>query len=46
MVANWAPALDLILLLAQRPKAAEPPARFIRDTMTPKITRKIRIPTL
>ena len=31
---------------AQRPKAAEPPALFIRATRMPSITRKIRMPTL
>ena len=33
-------------VLAQRPKAAEPPALFIRHTMVPKITKNTRIPTL
>ena len=46
LVASSAPALVLILLLAQRPKAAEPPALFIRHTIAPRITRKIRIPML
>ena len=33
-------------VLAHSPNAADPPALFIRQTMVPKITRKIRIPTL
>ena len=35
MVASSAPTLVLICLPAQRPKAADPPARFIRQTIVP-----------
>ena len=33
MVASSAPTLVLMCLPAQRPKAADPPARFIRQTI-------------
>ena len=45
-VENCAPAREWMWVEAQRPKAAEPPALFIRATRMPSITRKIRMPTL
>ena len=41
MVISCAPARDLTDLVAQRPKAAEPPPLFIRSTMMPSSTRNI-----
>ena len=46
IVASCAPTRLLIWELAHSPNAVDPPALFIRQTMVPKITRKIRIPTL
>ena len=46
IVAIWAPTLVLIWTPAHLPNAAEPPALFIMETIDPRITRKIRIPTL
>ena len=46
MVASWAPTRVLMPFAANRPKAAEPPALFIRLTMAPRITKNTRIPTL
>ena len=46
MVVSCAPVRPLILFAANCPNAAEPPARFIRQTIIPRITRKIMIPTL
>ena len=46
MAESCAPTLVLIFFWAQRPNAAEPPARFIRLTIVPRITKKIRMPTL
>ena len=43
MVISCAPQRVFTALVAQRPKAAEPPALFIRSTMMPSITRKIRM---
>ena len=43
MVSSCAPRRVVTALEAQRPKAAEPPALFIRSTMMPSITRKIRM---
>ena len=43
MVSSCAPTRDLTAFLAQRPNAAEPPALFIRSTMMPRTTRKIRM---
>ena len=40
---SCAPMRDFTAFLAQRPKAAEPPALFIRSTMIPRTTRKIRM---
>ena len=45
MVASWAPSRDRILRVAQLPKAALPPVRFMSCTIVPRMTRKIRIPT-
>ena len=45
-VANCAPARVWIWVEAHRPKAALPPALFIRATRMPSMTRKTRIPTL
>ncbi len=44
IVASWAPTRDLIWVCAHRPKAAEPPARFIRHTMAPKMTQENQNP--
>ena len=46
MAAIWAPTRLLMFFAAQRPKAAEPPALFIRHTMAPRMTRNTRMPTL
>ena len=40
MVISCAPARDLTVFFAQRPKASEPPVLFIRSTMMPSTTRK------
>ena len=45
-VANCAPARVWMWVDAHRPKAALPPALFIRATRMPSITRKTRMPTL
>ena len=45
MVASCAPVRVLTCAAAQRPNAAEPPARFISMTIAPRTTRKIRMPT-
>ena len=36
----------LMCFAAQRPKAAEPPALFMSETIAPRMTRKMRMPTL
>ncbi len=46
MVANWAPTRLWMCRDAHAPKAAEPPTLFIRATIIPRMTRKIRMPTL
>ena len=43
MVIICAPERVFTDFLAQRPKAAEPPALFIRSTMMPRMTRKIKM---
>ena len=43
---NCACFLLFTLVEAHSPKAADPPLRFIMATNMPRITRKIRIPTL
>ena len=45
-VANMAPARVLMWVSAQRPKAAEPPARLMSATMAPRMTRKSMMPAL
>ena len=45
MVAICAPIFVLMCFDAQRPKAAEPPALFMSDTIEPSTTRKTIIPT-
>ena len=45
MVASCAPTRVLMCFAAQRPKAAEPPARFMSETIAPRMTRKMRMPT-
>ena len=45
MVAICTPIFDFTCLEAQRPKAAEPPALFISETMLPNTTRNTRMPT-
>ena len=45
IVEIWAPTFDFMCFFAHSPKAWEPPARFMRATMVPRITRKIMIPT-
>ena len=41
-----APARVLMWVSAQRPKAAEPPARLMSATMAPRMTRKSMMPAL
>ena len=45
MVAICAPIFVLMCFDAQRPKAAEPPALFISDTIEPSTTRNTIMPT-
>ena len=45
-MASCAPTRVRMRVEAHLPKAAEPPALFIMQTMAPRITRKIRMPTL
>ena len=45
MVAICTPIFVLTCCDAHLPKAAEPPALFISDTMAPRMTRNTRMPT-
>ena len=45
IVAICAPIFVLMCFEAQRPKAADPPALFISDTIEPKTTRNTMMPT-